>query len=317
MGLKVSERASHVPNSRGLDALAREIRENLPILVRVDVRHRAGLRGGRTYKRPTFAFEVEEESERDEEIVFDGVMEKALDLEADEGCPCFFVADVVVQPPGESVQVSRSIPFRIDGTDDPENEHNQIIGGLTRTANMQDKMIGRLLSRLDALTESQVRQATALAELKRSDAETMRVKYEHEDRMAERASEDARAESEHELIRELGLPFLALQAAKEARKDITQQDGKRMAAWRRLRQMAQIIQHREAAREAFGEEGIDLVEAIADAKKRDDVEGAFAELRQRMQSGEIKFWEVLRVCPELVAFADMFVGAPQGQSAAE
>lgn len=305
MGIKKLERRAYSHVSKGLEALRREIHDNLPLLVRVDVRTRASKWNGRTTKQPTFRYEVDDDAERDADTIHGAIIEEATAIEEEAGTACMFSAEVVVQPLGEAAQVTRTINFRLDDEAGELDELGVQMASLARVASFQDRLLTRTMGRMDQVMEQNASMSRALGELNRSTAELRKIELEHADRMAARASEDARSEQEFAVITDLGPKFLAYQAAKDARRETSERGGPKVAAWRRLISVARILREREAVREILGEDGSDIMDAIAESKRRADVEAQFSELKDRFAAGKIDMWKLLQVAPELVAFADM------------
>lgn len=305
MGIKKLERRAYSHVSKGLEALRREIHDNLPALVRVDVRTRASRWNGRATKQPTFRYEIDDAAERDADAIHTAIIEEATGIEEEAGTACMFSAEVIVQPLGEAAQVTRTITFRLDDEAGELDELGVQMASLARVASFQDRLLTRTMGRMDQVMQQNADMSRSLGELNRSAAELRKVEFEHADRMAERAADESRSEQEFELIRDLGPKFLMLQAAKEARRETSDRGGPKVAAWRRLISVARILREREAVREILGEDGSDIMDAIAESKRRADVEAQFAELKERFAAGKIDIWRLLQAAPELVAFADM------------
>lgn len=303
MPLTVSREQTKAPQSSGTEALLRELQENVQLVTRVTIKYRAGT-GGRPRKDDRIDYEITRDDERNAEEIFAALMDASEQADMDAG-PCKFWWELSVLPPGEAEQITRRGSFRLDDDAGGGGELRTIVSTLERTNRNYDTLLGRVLGRLDEQIGLNGKLATAQGELLKANAEVMRVQYEHEERMAEHQTAADRADAELDLIKDLGPKWLMLQAAREARKDVSNMGGPKMPAWRRLTKIAPALLRREPVCQVLGESGVDLFRSLAVAKTFEEVNEIWAAFRQLCADGEIDLWALVATAPEVAAFADM------------
>ncbi len=305
MGFATTSTTEPQPSSNGTEELLEDIRAHAPGLLRIELQFRAQGRGGR-FRRFPHEYLCESEHDRNYRVAYGAIIGVCEKLEEEHGA-CKFKSTCVVGEVGKTEQTAPPVKFSLDDEEDgTDQEVKGVITMLTRTLKQQDQLLVRQYGYMENLVAMVATSAEAHAKYAGAAAETQKVEYEHQRDMQAATHEADRADAELDLIKDLAPKAMAVFAARDAREATTKKNGgRKKALWRHAIEVAKEIRHRPQVAEIMGERGHEILDALGDAKKKTEVEGLLAELRELGNRGEVNLWALLSVAPEVGVFMDL------------
>ena len=294
------------PSSQGTAELLEDIRAHGPALLRIEIKYRAAGRGGRFRKYPR-EYACRDDHDRQYRVAYAAIIGECERIEAEHGEGCSFQASCVVGVPGETEKIAPPVKFRLEETDDDgADEIKGVVSMLTRTLKEQDRLLVKQYGYMENMLGMVAAGAAAQAQFSSAQAETMRVTYDHEEKMEAAKAEADRGRAELDMIRDLAPKGLAVLAAREARQAATDSGkGPKKSLWKHAIKIAKDTRDRPEVAECLGERGFEIWDALADAKRKTEVEGLVGELTDLGQRGEINLWALLTVAPEIGPLLDV------------
>lgn len=292
-----------------------DIQTHLAPLAEVIVRYRKSLNPGRFSTKTESVMEITDHN-RDADAIMVNVCQHAAAIEKLHGDCTFQLTCMLVDADGVTHE---SPPIVFSSADDHEGAVQQgdvagLVSTLTRTNQRLAQQIARDHDDMGKVMGMFGTYAEGMAKMTAANAEADAVRFEHEREEKREQRESDKDLAELSVFERMASRWMVLQAAKEAKETMSQQTGTKEPAWKRLRTVARQILPRPAVRNLLGEDGVDLVDAIAMATSRDLVAQPLEELTAMVKRGDLEPTAFISICPELLPFADMFMGnEPMGE----
>lgn len=288
------------PPTNSADDVHEEIARHLPVLARVELYYRRGKAG--RFRNAGWEYSVADETERNTETIFSAIMDECDAINEREGS-CRFQMRCVVLEVGEAEKRTPPITFRTDDDGDDEGEGAIMVRELARGYKESIAANGRMMGQLEKATGMVVKMAETITESAGPAIEMAKLKYEH-DRYTVQQEEQAREyEAEMQMMGDLLSKALIVTGSRKAAQDLPDEK----PAWEHAVDIARKVQGRATLREALGQDGADLLDAVANATTQAEVEGPMIQLKLLVKSGAVKLDAVLAAAPELLPFAQ-FLG---------
>jgi hypothetical protein len=323
MPLVTSAAASIEPTSPSQETLRETLEQHAPGVTWIDVRYRRGRRAGKS--TPTGIGIRPEPGERQGEILFGLVLEAARTFQqqrpdlAEE--PVVFSAVITVRV--DDTGATRQLPAAVFRLAEPETDDDagtevrdealSALRTLQGTVKMQDGLLSRQHQQLEKLVGIAVSSIEAASKARVVDVEVRRLDLEEERLRADAVARDNDSERQWSFLSQNAPRALALLGAKqaqaEARAAAKEGGTPLLASWRRLAALAKVLRDRDPLLVALGEEGCDLLDALASATTRREVEDVCGLFGDAVTAGRINPWQCLQHAPELRPFLDLLVPA--------
>jgi len=290
------------PPTSSADDAYEEILKHIAVAVRFELSYRRGGKSGR-FRLSGWEYTIANEDERDTTTIFGALIDECDALNEREGS-CKFQLRTVVMQPGEAEKHAPPVTFRTDEDEDgADSEAASVMREMGRGYKEAIAANGRMMGQLEKATGMVVKMAETITESAGPAIEMAKLKYEHDRWTVEQEGAAEEYTAEMNMMGDLLGKALIVTGARKAAKDLP--DDK--PAWEHAVDIAGQVRTRDALREALGQDGADLLDAVAAATSQQEVEGPMIQLKLLVKSGAVKLDAVLAAAPELLPFAS-FLG---------